>query len=78
VVKEILLWCVVINYGVLIVWFGAFVFAHDLMYRLHSRWFQVSRETFDALHYAGMTIYKVGILLFNLVPLIAAYVVFGS
>jgi hypothetical protein len=26
VVKEILLWCVVINYGVLIVWFGAFVF----------------------------------------------------
>jgi hypothetical protein len=48
------------------------------MYRLHSRWFQVSRETFDALHYAGMTIYKVGILLFNLVPLIAAYVVLGS
>jgi hypothetical protein len=31
----------------------------------------LSVEQFDALHYAGMALYKVGILLLNLVPYIA-------
>ena len=71
--KELLLWCVGINYAVLFVWFGAFVYAHDLMYRLHTRWFKLPVETFDAIHYAGMSIYKIGVILFNLVPLAALY-----
>jgi hypothetical protein len=72
-IKEVLLWCAGINYGVLLVWFGVFVYAHDWMYRLHTRWFKLSAETFDALHYAGLSIYKIGIILLNLVPLIALY-----
>ena len=28
-----------INYAILIVWFSVFVFAHDWLYRMHSRWF---------------------------------------
>ena len=72
-IKTALLWCVGINYGVMLVWFGAFVYAHDWMYRLHTRWFKLSVETFDALHYAGLTIYKLGVLLLNLVPLVALY-----
>lgn len=72
-IKDVLLWCLGINYGVLLVWFGVFVSAHDWMYRLHTRWFKLSLETFDALHYAGLSIYKIGVLLFNLVPLIALY-----
>ena len=69
--KDILLWCVVINYAVLIVWFGVFMIAHDWMFRLHGRWFKVPVATFDAIHYAGMAAYKIGILLFFLVPLLA-------
>ena len=34
-------------------------------------WFHLSVEQFDMLHYAGMSIYKLGILLLNLVPYIA-------
>jgi len=71
--KEVLLWCVGINYGVLLVWFGVFVYAHDWMYRRHTRWFKLSVETFDGLHYAGVSIYKIGIILLNLVPLVALY-----
>jgi hypothetical protein len=70
-IRNLLLWCTVINYAVLLVWFLVFVFAHDLMQRIHGTWFHLSREQFDALHYAGMAVYKVGILLFNLVPLTA-------
>ena len=70
-IKNILLWCVVLNYLVLFIWFGLFIFVHDSMYQLHSRWFKISVEFFDSIHYAGMAVYKVGILLFALVPLLA-------
>lgn len=71
--RDILLWCAGINYAVLLVWFGVFVYAHGWMYRLHTRWFSLSVETFDALHYAGMSVYKIGILLLNVVPIVALY-----
>jgi hypothetical protein len=74
-IKHILLWCVGLNYAVLFIWFGVFVFAHDWMFRLHARWFKLSVETFDAMHYAGLSVYKIGIILLNLVPLMAVWVV---
>ena len=66
-----LLWCTILNYLILLLWFGAFSLAHDWMFNLHGRWFHVTPAQFDSLHYGGMTVYKVGILLLNLVPLIA-------
>lgn len=66
-----LLWCLGINYGILVLWFFAFMVAHDFLHRLHARWFRISLEQFDAIHYAGMAIYKIGVLLFNLVPYLA-------
>lgn len=74
-IKDALLWCVVINYGILFVWFGVFVFAYDWLYRMHTRWFKLSVETFDAIHYAGMATYKIGIIFLNLVPLLALYLI---
>ena len=74
VTRSFFLWCTVINYGVLLVWFLAFVFAHDWMFRIHGRWFRLSHDQFDALHYAGLSIFKIGIILFNLVPLIVLFI----
>lgn len=75
VARNFLLWCTVINYGILLVWFLFFVFAHDSIQRIHGRWFRLSGDQFDALHYGGMTIFKVGIILFNLVPLVVLFIV---
>lgn len=75
IAKRFLLWSLVINYGVLVVWFVAFWFVHDWLFRLHGRWFYLSHERFDAAHYMGMAVYKIGILLFNLVPYIALVIV---
>jgi len=72
-IKTFLLWSLCINYALLLVWAGAFIWAHDWMHNLHGRWFKLSVETFDAMHYAGMAIYKIGIFLLNLVPLLALY-----
>jgi hypothetical protein len=41
----------------------------------YGRWLHLSVEQFDALHYAGMALFKIGILLFNLVPYIALQIV---
>jgi hypothetical protein len=70
-IRAFLLWSVGINYAVMLVWFGAFTCAHDWMYRLHTRWFRLSVETFDAIHYAAFAAYKIGVILLNLVPLAA-------
>lgn len=72
---HLLIWCTAINYALLFVWFGVFVFAHDWLYRMHSWWFKIPVETFDSIHYCGIAIYKIGILLFNLVPLLALHFV---
>jgi hypothetical protein len=64
-----------INYGLLVVWFVMFVLAHDWMQRFHRRWFHLSMDQFDALHYGGMAIFKIGIFLFNLVPFVALCIV---
>jgi hypothetical protein len=72
-VRSALLRCTLINYGILSAWFLFFILAHDRMYLLHSRWFHLSVEQFDVLHYLGMSIYKIGIILFNLVPCLALY-----
>ena len=42
--REAMLWSLVINYGVLLIWFAAFTWGHDRLFRLHSRWFQMSRD----------------------------------
>jgi len=75
IIREALLWCTVINYGILFVWSLVFLLAHDWLYRLHGRWFHLSVEQFDALHYGGMALYKIDLLLFNIVPYIALRIV---
>ena len=74
--KTLLLYSLAFNYALLLVWFGVFSLAHDWIYRLHRRWFSLSTDTFDALHYAGMSIYKIGIILLNIAPLVALWLVF--
>jgi hypothetical protein len=75
IARDVLLWCTVINYGVLLLWFLFFRFAHEWMYRFHGRWFRMPAEQFDAIHYTAMAIYKIGIILFNLVPYVALHIV---
>lgn len=53
---------------------AVFVFVHDWLYRIHARWFRISLEAFNAINYAGVAAYKIGIILFVIVPLIALLV----
>jgi hypothetical protein len=72
-VRYFLLWCAVINYGILLLWFLVFTFAHDWVSRVHG--FRLSGEQFNAINYACIILFKIAIILFNLVPCIALYIV---
>lgn len=69
--RDLLLCCAIVNYAILLLWFLAFVCFHDAIHRLHGRWFRLTPERFDLVSYAGMALYKIGVLLFNLVPWLA-------
>jgi hypothetical protein len=70
-----LMCCLAINTGLLVIWFGMFAIASDWIFKLHGRFFKnLSRESFEAIHYGGMAALKVTVVLFNLVPLLALMV----
>ncbi len=74
-IRATLAWCSVINIGLLLWWFVFIAFAHDWVYKMHSKWFNIPVEKFDAIHYAGIAFFKISIFLFNLVPYFALRIV---
>jgi hypothetical protein len=49
---------------------------HQWIYHLWGKWFRLTAEQFDAINFAGIALYKLGILLFNLVPYVALRIVY--
>lgn len=74
-IREMLGWCTLINMGILLYWFLLFTFARDWIHRFHGRWFRLTPERFDAIHYSGMAFYKLGIFLLNLAPYLALRII---
>jgi len=69
--RQFLLTCFIINYSLLIIWFLIIVFAREWFYGLSRRWFHVSNEQIELANYVLISLYKLGILLFNVIPWIA-------
>jgi hypothetical protein len=74
-IRAFFAWCSVIDMVLLSVWLLFFMLAHDLMYRVHGKWFNMSVDKFDTIHYSGMALFKLGIFLFNLVPYFALRII---
>ena len=74
-IRATLAWCLVFNLGLLIGWWLLFALARDWVYQVHGKWFSLSKDRFNTIHYAGMALFKIGILLFNLVPYLALHIV---
>jgi hypothetical protein len=78
VLAGILMRCFLGGLLLLAVWFAWFVLAGDWIYRIHTQWFQVSRQAFDTIHYTGMAITKILLLVFALLPWIAIKLMSGK
>ncbi len=75
IVRNALGWCTLINMALLMLWALMFIFARGWIYKMHGKWFRLSEERFDAIHYSAMAFFKLAIFVFNLVPYLALRIV---
>nr|VFJ62712.1 MAG: hypothetical protein BECKFW1821A_GA0114235_11349 [Candidatus Kentron sp. FW] len=68
-------WCSLINMGVLVLWFLVFSQGRHWIYRLHTQWFRITEEEFDHAHYVGMVVFKILVLVMNIVPYISLRII---
>ena len=74
-VKAFFMWCTIINGALLVLSFLVCAYAGDWIYGMHSKWFPISREAFNVAIYSFLGIFKIFVLVFNLVPYIACVIV---
>ncbi len=68
-------WCTVLNIGILII-IGLFVtIGGDFVYWIQSKFFPISRETFDTVVFCWIALYRVVLIAFNFVPWIALKII---
>jgi len=75
VVRDFFMWCAIINGAMLILSFVICTFAADWVYRMHSRWYPISREAFNVAIYSFLGLFKIFFIVFNLVPWLALVIV---
>jgi len=69
------MWCTILNIGLLLLSSLILVFAGDLVYRVHSKWLPMPRETFNVVIYAFLGLFKIFVLVFNAVPYVALLII---
>lgn len=69
------MWCTILNIGLLASWALIWLTMPDLVYRIHTRWFAISRETFELAFYSFLGVFKVFFIVFCLVPWLALLII---
>lgn len=64
-----------VNYGLLVLASIFLLALSDLVYKIHSRLFPMSREAFNVAIYGFLGVYKILIFVFNLVPWVALLII---
>jgi hypothetical protein len=65
------MWCTILNVTLLLAMFLAIALAGDFVYRMHGIWFRMPRQTFDTALYGFFGLFKLLVIVFNLVPYVA-------
>jgi hypothetical protein len=74
--KSILMWCTIINVSLLLFTTVLWLLASNFIYRMHGKMYPMPRETFNAVFYLIMGLYKIFIFIFNVIPWIALMIIF--
>ena len=74
-VRALLGWSFLLGAGLLLVWWAMVVLVGDWMFGVHGHWFGISRTAFAALHYGGMGLLKILIVVFFLIPYLSLRIV---
>lgn len=75
VLTKFFMWCTILNFGLLMFMGVLCMFASDFIFKIHSKWFSISRETFNIIFYSSIGIYKIIFLFFNIIPWIVLTII---
>ena len=73
--SKFFMWCTIINGSVLGLWSLSWLLIPDVVYKLQSRLFSVSREHFELIFYCFIGAFKIFFIMLNLVPYIAFLII---
>ena len=69
------MWCTILNVGMLVIAFLFLSIGGDFVYWLQGRFFSISRETFDTAVFCWIALYRLVVIVFNVVPWIALSII---
>ena len=69
------MWCTIINLCVYLVWVTFLIILPDFVYNIQSRFFPISRETFNTVIYSFLGAFKIFFLVFNVTPYVALLII---
>ena len=69
------MWCTIINAGLLILTSIVGIFFADFSFRMNHRFFSISREAFNVVLVCFIGIFKIFVIVFNIVPYVALLII---
>ena len=78
IIARLLIRCFLMGIALIILWFLLFLFGGELIFRIHSSMFAITKPQFDMMMYAGMMFTKVFVFVVFLFPYLAIRMVLSK
>ncbi len=69
--QSFFMWCTIINFALLMFSFVMILAVRSWAFKIHSKMFKISEPAFNTSIFAFMGLYKMFVMIFNLIPWIA-------
>ena len=70
-ISQILLWCIVFGFLLLFIWAGGFMLLPGIFYTTQGTLFGLDNHELNIIHYCGIALFKMAVLLFFVFPYLA-------
>ena len=74
-VKAFFMWCMIVNLGILTLTSIMCMFFPDFSYRMNSKYFSISRDTFNVIMISFVGLFKMFVIVFSIAPYIAMEII---
>ena len=74
-IRAFFMWCTILNFALLLFSSLFCICAADWVYQIHRKLFSISREAFNVLIESFIGLYKILVIMFNIIPYIALSII---
>ena len=74
-IRAFFMWCTILNFALLSLSSLVCIFFGDFSYRMNHKFFSISRQEFNIMLVSFIGLFKIFVIVFNLIPYIALVIV---